>query len=102
MNDIKNQVLKKVLDTSDTATLKAVSDVLDGKSSGQRDEDRYLNVEEALHYLGSINRTTLWKARKAGKLREYHLGTRRLFRRKDLDRLLTCKKISGGGTMDTS
>ena len=98
MNYVKSQLLKKILDTSDTATLTAVSDVLDWKSSGQHSEDRYLNVKEALDYLGGINRTTLWKARKAGKLREYHLGTRCLFKRKDLDKLL----IRGGGNMDTS
>ena len=102
MSEIKDQVMKKILNTADAAKLKAVNDFLDGKTLGQRSDNGYLSIEDSLQYLGGINRTTLWKARKTGKLQEFQLGTRKLFKRSDLDKLLTRKRIAGVGNMDTS
>lgn len=102
MNDIKNQVLKKILETDNTATLKEINDILDGKLSAGNSRDGYLSVEEALRYLGGINRTTLWKAAKTGKVQQFCCGRRVMYKSKDLDKLLTRKKVTGGEKMDTS
>lgn len=51
-------------------------------------EDRYLSIREAQKYT-TLSRITLWSHRKNGRLKYHRVGGRVVFKKSDLDRLVT-------------
>jgi excisionase family DNA binding protein len=55
-----------------------------------RADSPYLTTAEAANYC-RINRSTIWRAVKAGHLKQYGLGTAVRYRRDELDRLMSAR-----------
>ena len=57
-------------------------------STHDTQEEHYFSIKDAIQY-SRLSRITLWTHRKAGRLKYYRVGGRVLFKKSDLDRLVT-------------
>jgi excisionase family DNA binding protein len=54
-------------------------------------EKKGLSIQEACFYLGNISRPTLYRLMGKGEIRSYHIGSRRLLLKSDLDAFLALR-----------
>ena len=51
--------------------------------------DELVGYEEAARVLGGVSSVTIWRLERAGRLERVQIGSRTMFRRSDLDALIT-------------